>query len=305
MSAAEVRQRKPLPRQDTSELQKHSTKPPVEPRLKHGIPMQIARSLAMATWFDCCCVVIFVTQLIGAPLYLINKNWYYTYMAYTKQNFSLTITALTEYGCPTLFRVSGDESVRGQVHLSEDGMLRTQFPERLVLIANHQVYTDWIYLWWIAYTNVMHGRVFIILKESLKYIPVMGQGMMFYGFIFMARKWESDKPRLQHRLEKLKTRVSGSKSSKSQFDPMWLMIFPEGTNLSLNTKRRSDEFGKKQGYDSFNHMILPRSTGLFFCLQQLRGTVDYVYDSTIAYEGPAYVPHSTLAAKEIYVTFDR
>jgi 1-acyl-sn-glycerol-3-phosphate acyltransferase len=151
----------------------------------------------------------------------------------------------------------------------------------------------------------MHGRVFIILKESLKYIPVMGQGMMFYGFIFMARKWESDKPRLQHRLEKLKTRVSGSKSSKSQFDPMWLMIFPEGTNLSLNTKRRSDEFGKKQGYDSFNHMILPRSTGLFFCLQQLRGTVDYVYDSTIAYEGPAYVPHSTLAAKEIYVTFDR
>ncbi|CEJ54787.1 Putative Lysophosphatidic acid acyltransferase LPAAT [Penicillium brasilianum] len=286
MSEAEVRQRKPLPRQDTSELQKHSTKPPVEPRLKHGIPMQIARSLAMATWFDCCCVLIFVTQLVGAPLYLINKDWYYTYMAYTKQNFGLVIAALTEYGCPTLLRVSGDESVRGQLHLSDDGMLQTRFPERLVLIANHQVYTDWVYLWWIAYTNVMHGRIFIILKESLKYIPVMGQGMMFYGFIFMARKWQSDKPRLQHRLEKLKTKLSGSKSGKSQFDPMWLLIFPEGTNLSLNTKRRSDEFGLKQGYPSFNHMILPRSTGLFFCLQQLRGTVEYVYDSTIAYEGP-------------------
>lgn len=290
-TAAEAHQRKPLPRQDTSELQKHFTKSPTEPRLKHGIPMQIARSLAMAAWFNCCCIVIVVTQLVGSPLYLINKDWYYTYMAYTKQNFSLTITALTEYGSPTFFRVSGDESVRGQVHLSEDGMLQTQFPERLVLIANHQVYTDWIYLWWIAYTNVMHGRIFIILKESLKYIPIVGQGMMFYGFIFMARKWQSDKPRLQHRLEKLKTRISGSKSSKSQFDAMWLLIFPEGTNLSLNTKRRSDEFGQKQGYPPFKHMILPRSTGLFFCLQQLRGTVDYVYDSTIAYEGPPYVSH--------------
>jgi 1-acyl-sn-glycerol-3-phosphate acyltransferase len=124
------------------------------------------------------------------------------------------------------------------------------------------------------------------LKESLKYIPVVGQGMMFYGFIFMARKWQSDKPRLQYRLQKLKTRLSGSHSGNPQYDPMWLLIFPEGTNLSINTKTKSDAYGAKQSLPSFKHMILPRSTGLFFCLQQLRGTVDYVYDSTIAYEGP-------------------
>jgi 1-acyl-sn-glycerol-3-phosphate acyltransferase len=136
----------------------------------------------------------------------------------------------------------------------------------------------------------MHGRIYIILKESLKYIPIVGTGMMFYGFIFMARKWQSDKPRLQHRLEKLKTRLTGSNSARPQFDPMWLLIFPEGTNLSINTKGRSDAFGKKMGLPSFKHQILPRSTGLFFCLQQLRGTVDWVYDCTIAYEGPPYVP---------------
>ncbi|KAJ5081366.1 Phospholipid/glycerol acyltransferase [Penicillium alfredii] len=285
MDAAEVRQRKPTVK-EASDLHKLSSKPPTEPRLKHGIPMQVLRSLLLGTWFNCCCVVLFVTQLVGSPLYLIHKDWYYSYMAHTKQCFGLVITAVTHWGCPTLFRVSGDASVRGQLHLSEDGMLRTQFPERLVLVANHQVYTDWIYLWWIAYTNEMHGRIFIILKESLKYIPVVGQGMMFYGFIFMARKWISDKPRLQHRLEKLKTCHTGSKSGKPQYDPMWLLIFPEGTNLSINTKRRSDEYGQKQGLPSFNHQILPRSTGLFFCLQQLRGTVDWVYDSTIAYEGP-------------------
>lgn len=289
MESSEVRQRKPPTAEDVSELLKHSSKPPTEPRLKHGVPMQILRSLLLAAWFNCCCVVILATQLVGAPLYLIHKDWYYSYMAFTKQNFGLVITALTDWGAPTLFRVSGDASVRGQLHVAADGMLQTSFPERLVLIANHQVYTDWIYLWWFAYTNAMHGRIYIILKESLKYIPVVGQGMMFYGFIFMARKWLSDKPRLQHRLEKLKTHHTGSKSGHSQYDPMWLLIFPEGTNLSINTKRRSDEYGQKQGYPPFKHEILPRSTGLFFCLQQLRGTVDWVYDSTIAYEGPPYV----------------
>jgi 1-acyl-sn-glycerol-3-phosphate acyltransferase len=292
MESAEIRQRHPVT--DTNELQKLSTKPPSEPRLKHGVPMQVLRSLLLATWFNSCCVAICATQVIGSPLYFINKYWYYSYMAYTKQCFGLVITAATHWASPTLFRVSGDASVRGQIHLSKDGLLETCFPERLVMISNHQVYTDWIYLWWVAYTNTMHGRIFIILKESLKYIPIVGTGMMFYGFIFMARKWQSDKPRLQHRLEKLKTHLTGSNSARPQFDPMWLLIFPEGTNLSTNTKGRSDAFGKKMNLPSFKHQILPRSTGLFFCLQQLRGTVDWVYDCTIAYEGPPYVPSSTL-----------
>ncbi|KAL4868504.1 hypothetical protein BDV12DRAFT_185872 [Aspergillus spectabilis] len=282
MNGAELRQRKPAAlAKDNPQTPKYD-----EPRLKHGIPMQVLRSLLLATWFNCCCVIILVTQFIGSPLYLINKDYYYAYMASTKRSFGLVITALTEWGCPTYIRVSGDKSVRGEIHIAHDGRLKTSFPERLVMIANHQVYTDWIYLWWIAYSNSMHGHIFIILKESLKYIPILGQGMMFYGFIFMARKWLSDKPRLQHRLEKLKTHHIGSDSGAPTFDPMWLLIFPEGTNLSINTKRRSDAFGAKNSFPPLRHEVLPRATGLFFCLQQLRGTVDWVYDCTVGYEGP-------------------
>lgn len=301
MESAEVRQRKP-PTANLGDLQQLSTKPPSDPRLKHGIPMQLLRSLLLMTWVDCCIIAICVTQVIGSPLYLINKRYYYSYMAYTKQSFGLVLAALTEWSSPTLFRVSGDASVRGQIHLSKDGLLETRFPERLVLISNHQVYTDWVYLWWVAYTNQMHGRLFIILKESLKYIPLVGTGMMFYGFIFMARKWTSDKPRLEHRLQKLKTVYGGSNSARPQYDPMWLLIFPEGTNLSTNTKRRSDIWGQKQGLPSFKHVILPRSTGLLFCLQQLRGTVDWVYDCTIAYEGPPYVSLSLYSSRTIFTS---
>ncbi|KAL4787791.1 hypothetical protein BJX76DRAFT_345295 [Aspergillus varians] len=282
MNGTEVRQRKPAAHAQDDTRASRDT----EPRLKHGIAMQVLRSLLLASWFNCCCVVIMVTQLIGCPLYFIKKDYYYAWMASTKRSFGLVITALTEWGCPTYVRVSGDESVRGHIHIGSDGCLKTTFPERLVMIANHQVYTDWIYLWWVAYSNSMHGHIFIILKESLKYIPVLGMGMMFYGFIFMARKWLSDKPRLLHRLEKLKRQHIGSDSGAPEYDPMWLLIFPEGTNLSINTKRRSDAFGAKNSFPPLRHAVLPRSTGLFFCLQQLRGTVDSVYDCTIGYEGP-------------------
>jgi 1-acyl-sn-glycerol-3-phosphate acyltransferase len=92
----------------------------------------------------------------------------------------------------------------------------------------------------------------------------------------MARKWEQDKPRLQHRLNKL---------AASKDDPMWLMIFPEGTNLSPNTLPKSQTYAKKEDLPHPTHALLPRSTGLRFCLQTLRASVPWVYDCTLAYEG--------------------
>lgn len=73
--------------------------------------------------------------------------------------------------------------------------------------------------------------------------------------------------------------------SKKDLDPMWLLIFPEGTNSSDNGRVKSAAWAKKVGIKDMEHMLLPRSTGSFFCLNELKGTVDYVYDCTVAYEG--------------------
>jgi 1-acyl-sn-glycerol-3-phosphate acyltransferase len=159
-----------------------------------------------------------------------------------------------------------------------------------------QIYTDWLYLWWVGYANIpkMHGSLFIILKESLKYIPIVGPGMMFYGFIFMSRKMAVDQPRMAHRLRKLKTSHTAP-NGKKYLDPMWLLLFPEGTNASQNGKNKSAKWAAKIGVKDPEHMLLPRSTGTYFCLNELKGTVDYVYDCTVAYEGVPYVTfHSGL-----------
>jgi len=60
---------------------------------------------------------------------------------------------------PTKLVVSGyDEPIDGNV----------------VLIANHQTFADWWYLWIWAYNQRKEGALRIILKYSLKHIPVYG-----------------------------------------------------------------------------------------------------------------------------------
>ena len=259
---------------------KHPSGPP-----RHGFTRQVLRLFEFLIWFNLCAAVIHTNQLIMALFYFVNKTYFNAFMTYTKQQFGIVISTVTQWFTPTLIRVSGDASVAGQITRSRDGRLVTKFPERLVLMSNHQIYTEWLYLWWFAYTSGQHGSIYIILKESLKYIPVIGPAMSLYGFIFMARNWAKDKIRLQYRLQKLKSAHAGPLSGSKGLDPMWLLIFPEGTNLSANTRKRSAAWAKKQDMKDFEHVLLPRSTGLLYVLQELGGTVDWVYDCTIAYEG--------------------
>jgi len=227
-----------------------------------------------------------ITQFLGVPLYWVNRDLYDAYMTLTKESFGLCITTMTQWWSPTTIRISGDASVADQIRKTRDGRVEFAFPERLVMIANHSIYTDWLYLWWVGYANspAMHGHIYIILKESLKYIPILGPGMMFYGFIFMSRKMAVDQPRLAHRLGKLK-KVHTTPSGAKYLNPMWLLLFPEGTNISRNGKGKSSKWAEKIGVKDTQHVLLPRSTGTYFCLNELKGTVEYVYDCTVAYEG--------------------
>ena len=132
----------------------------------------------------------------------------------------------------------------------------------------------------------MHGRIYIILKESLRRIPVIGWGIQLSQFILLKRNWDKDKVNLSKHLQKLNNIT----------DPMWLLLFPEGTNLAPSTRAASRKWAAKNNIKDMQHTLLPRTTGLQFCLQELRRTVGYVYDCTIAYEG---VPRGQYA-QDIY-----
>ncbi len=84
-------------------------------------------------------VSINASQFLGAPLYLINENWYNSWIAFTKQSWGLLTTSMTQCWAPTVVRVSGHKSIRGELLRTIDGNLLSNFPERMILIANHQV----------------------------------------------------------------------------------------------------------------------------------------------------------------------
>jgi lysocardiolipin and lysophospholipid acyltransferase len=85
------------------------------------------------------CLSIAITQYIGCPLYFYSKDLFYAWMAMTKQHFGLVSVTMTYIWAPVTVRVSGDESIRGQLRKTEDGRLECDFPERIVVVSNHQV----------------------------------------------------------------------------------------------------------------------------------------------------------------------
>jgi hypothetical protein len=78
-------------------------------------------------------------QWLGIPLYFYNKDWYYAWQSLAKQFFAVLLLTLNSWFSPTEVRVSGDKSVKGQIRTTPTGQIELDFPERTVLIANHQV----------------------------------------------------------------------------------------------------------------------------------------------------------------------
>jgi lysocardiolipin and lysophospholipid acyltransferase len=141
-----------------------------------------------------------------------------------------------------------------------------------IILANHQTQLDWIYVWFYAHYRNAQTDLKIILKESLQKIPVFGWGMSFFGFIFLKRNKAIDMQRISE----------GLKSSNSR---LWLLLFPEGTIVTQDTRQKTSIYAKNNNI-SFpaKYVLLPRSSGLSHILNQ-RGDIKHIYDFTIAFSG--------------------
>ncbi|KAI8076812.1 acyltransferase-domain-containing protein [Halteromyces radiatus] len=165
-------------------------------------------------------------------------------------------------------------------------------PDRIIVTSNHQINADWAYIWCVSYLAKAHGAMKIILKDSLKHLPVYGLGMQFFDFIFLKRKMVHDR----------ETIVNNLVRSKQDAIPLWLVLFPEGTVLSSCTRKRSKDYAEKNDLKDLRNTLLPRSSGLQLCLQTLDNSVDWVYDFTIGYPGvqPGENPEDIYTIQSIF-----
>ncbi|WWC90004.1 uncharacterized protein L201_004934 [Kwoniella dendrophila CBS 6074] len=163
-------------------------------------------------------------------------------------------------------------------------------------MANHQAYLDWMYMWILAcYAGHSRG-IIILLKASLKNIPVVGWGMVS----FRESSWAADRANLTLALTQLgHDAQSGQEDHSSESSsllgakkrsPLWLLIFPEGTITSDEERVKSVKYAEREGIPDFVTLLHPRSTGLLFCLRTLLPQVPdlQLLDVTIGYPGVPY-----------------
>jgi 1-acyl-sn-glycerol-3-phosphate acyltransferase len=65
--------------------------------------------------------------------------------------------------------------------------------------------------------------------------------MQFFHFIFLARSWAADRVSLGRHLDGLAQRT------QKESEPFALMIFPEGTLVSKDTRPLSKKYADKEG----------------------------------------------------------
>uniref|UniRef100_A0A803KM52 1-acylglycerol-3-phosphate O-acyltransferase n=1 Tax=Chenopodium quinoa TaxID=63459 RepID=A0A803KM52_CHEQI len=142
--------------------------------------------------------------------------------------------------------------------------------EHALLISNHRSDIDWLIGWVLAQRAGCLGCTMAIMKDVLKYLPVIGWSMWFSEYIFVKRKWTEDQSILKSGYEKLKDFPF----------PFWLGLFVEGTRFTHPKLLDAQQFAISKGLAVPRHVLLPRTKGLILAVNHLRSLVPAVYDVT-------------------------
>ncbi|PWN50630.1 acyltransferase-domain-containing protein [Violaceomyces palustris] len=290
------------------------------------IPLRVAdnsylQTILFGILFNLSILSAHLAQLVSLPLLVHPKTrpYFQKSITYTKNTFARALVMITQFFGPTKLILSFDDGEGGFldpeefVKLDSEGNVeRVDLPSKSIWMSNHQVYTDWLYLWILAYYSNLSGDITIILKKSLKWIPFVGWGMQFFRFIFLARSWNADKANLASSLSSMARHAGKNKGlngqaggAKSLANKLLLMIFPEGTLVSSDTRPLSKKYADKMGYQDLENLLLPRSTGLFFCVRALASEVEdlWLVNFTIGYPGipPAGYGQSYYTLRSIFM----
>nr|XP_043617635.1 probable 1-acyl-sn-glycerol-3-phosphate acyltransferase 4 [Erigeron canadensis] len=145
---------------------------------------------------------------------------------------------------------------------------------RVLLIANHRTEVDWMYLWDLALRKGCIAYIKYVLKRSLMKLPIFGWAFHVFEFISVERKWEVDETIMRNSLSTFTDPV----------DPLWLAVFPEGTDFTEQKCIKSQDFAAENDLPILKNVLLPKTRGFYACVESLRGSLDAVYDVTIAYK---------------------
>lgn len=204
-------------------------------------------------------------------------RWRQRYVAFISRQYYVFISLVYCYISQTKLKIYSNHELKNN-------------SSNVFILCNHRTRIDWIYAGWI-YTSMIgvSGDVKYILKDSLRSIPLFGWAMQILLYIFLTRKRIEDIPHLQTSMLYLLN--SNPKAS--------IFLFPEGTDLSESTKKRSHQYAREKGLPCYQYVLHPKPTGFITCVELLQKCRQPVvtHDITIAYDD--YYPGIRSSEKSI------
>ncbi|XP_076867061.1 1-acyl-sn-glycerol-3-phosphate acyltransferase delta [Brachyhypopomus gauderio] len=143
--------------------------------------------------------------------------------------------------------------------------------ENAIVILNHNYEIDFLCGWTFCERFGVLGSSKVLAKKELAYVPVIGWMWYFLEIVFCKRKWEEDRRMVAEGLQRL----------RDYPENFWFLMHCEGTRFTTKKHKISMEVAEKKGLPKLKHHLLPRTKGFCVTVQNLRGKVTAVYDSTL------------------------
>ncbi|KAI7805798.1 1-acyl-sn-glycerol-3-phosphate acyltransferase delta [Triplophysa rosa] len=204
--------------------------------------------------------IINLLQICTLPLWPINKQLARKINCRLAYSISSQLVALLEWW-------SGTECT-----LYTDPESFSYFgKENAIVVLNHNFEIDFMCGWTFCDRFGVLGSSKVLAKKELSYVPVIGWMWYFLEIVFCKRKWEEDR----------KTVVESLQNLRDYPEKFWFLLHCEGTRFTEEKHKISMEVAEKKGLPKLKYHLLPRTKGFCVTVQNLRGTVTAVYDSTL------------------------
>jgi len=218
------------------------------------------------------CPIVFTFLVIGLLINLVQAVLYIpvTKTLFRKLNYYLV------YGLQGYLLSLGDWCSNNvvNVYCSKDmqEMIKKKEVEHALCLMNHHTELDWLYAWMLGDRLGILGNCRAFVKDSLKYVPILGWSWAMSDMIFLKREWEKDQETM---IEKINILVDYP-------SPMWLLLFPEGTRFTAEKHQACLRFAGQSKLPLLLHHLTPRTKGFSFIVDNVdREKLKAVYDVTL------------------------
>ncbi|OQV17189.1 1-acyl-sn-glycerol-3-phosphate acyltransferase gamma [Hypsibius exemplaris] len=152
--------------------------------------------------------------------------------------------------------------------------------EHAMVVMNHSYDIDFLVGWLVCERCALLAATKVYAKRSLSFVPIIGWIWRMAEIIFLDRNWQKDRSCIVNQVAEI----------SQYFNPVWILLFPEGTRFTPTKHKESVEFAKMRGVTPLEHLLIPRTKGFVLSIQAIKESgykIRAIYDTTIAFDtGP-------------------